>query len=142
MGKSIKSNFNNCFFENPFYFEFLLLHFLTFIFSKWDSHAENKLKNYSSRTLPDNTDAIIDKISNLKVRLDINAVSRYFTSQGQSCQEEINNLCNKSTMEQEASFSPSKSSDKSSLIKNPSNVLRIDVSIIYDFSILYNFGKI
>ena len=107
------------------------------IFSSSDSISKKLCKSGSSKTLPVLRDFPTRCTTNVKVRLDVNAVSHYFLTQAQMSTDVINFQSNKPSLKGNPSSSISSSPKDLNSATNPSKAIKTNVSMnlyIYEFT--------
>ena len=107
------------------------------LFSSSDSISQKLSKSGFSITVPTLGDFPTECTTNVKVRLDVNAVSHYFSTQTQMSTEVINFQSNKPSLKDNPSSSISSSPKDLNSATNPSKAIKTNVSMnlyIYDFT--------
>ena len=99
------------------------------LFSSSDSISQKRSKSGSSKNVPALGHFPIKCTTDVKVRLDVNAVSHYFSTQTQMSTEVINFQSNKPSLKGNPSSSISNSPKNLKSATNPSNAIKTNVSM-------------
>ena len=99
------------------------------LFSSSDSISQKLSKSGFSKTVPTLGDFPTECTTNVKVRLDVNAVSHYFSTKTQMSTDVINFHSNKPSLKENPSSSLSNAPKNLNSVTNPSMVIKTNVSM-------------